>query len=273
MSDPTLVIDVSNLAYRALFSTSGMYYDGQPTGVLYGLLVTCRDLERRFGTTKFAFCFDTRNSRRSALCPEYKAHRAKAREEEDEERKQARLDMYFQVQQFRELLPTWGANNVFREDGFEADDLIASIVRSNPKERIIIVSSDEDLWQLLEGDRVKVYRPTPKTLYTEADLLADYGVAPCQWASVKAWAGDVSDNIVGVRGVGIKTAAKFISGKLSKPEKLTDHVNVYNMNIQLTRLPFPKTPACWLSETTMPINWQALGEYIGSNDIDIPGVR
>lgn len=267
-----VVIDVSNLAYRALHTTGYLEYQGRPTGTLYGIWQTCLDLQSRFQTHNLAFCFDTRNPLRREVYPKYKAKRKEARELEDEEKKLMRQWMYDQIRELWKLLGQMGCANVFGTKGYEADDLMAAIVRDNPDEDLVLVSSDEDLYQCL-GPKVRCYRPTTKTIYTDSTLLKDLGVSPAQYASVKAWAGCTSDNIEGLKGVGEKTAAKFLLGKYSKPERFFGEIEVYNTNINLTKLPYPGTPKCQLQTQEEPLDWCILGRYIGSAECLITGVR
>ena len=100
----------------------------------------------------------------------------------------------------------------YGKKGIEADDLVGSFVRKIKKEKkdAIIVSSDKDYYQLL-GKRVKVYSPSKGT-YTEQQFCRDYGLeSPKTWVLVGSLAGDAGDNIIGIRGIGEKTACKLIS--------------------------------------------------------------
>jgi 5'-3' exonuclease len=216
------------------------------------------------------FCFDSSSSLRSQVYEPYKKARKKQRDEyEDEERKLMRMQMYEQISTLFSMAPAMGIENAFRCDGYEADDLIAAVVKAIPEQvrKVYIVSSDEDLWQLLETTRVVCYRPTTKTYYKEADLFRDYGILPAQWASAKAWAGCSSDNIEGLPKVGLKTAAKFLSGKHKNPKTFTDHLEVYNRNILLTRLPYEGTPKLSLIPQDTPIQWNVLADHIGADSI------
>jgi DNA polymerase-1 len=95
-------------------------------------------------------------------------------------------------------------------EGYEADDMIGTLVHNMPKNRIIIVSGDMDTMQLVEGERVVVYtakRDTGKGFfYTEEEVYKKYGIYPKQIADYKGLRGDTSDNIPGIKGVGEKTA-------------------------------------------------------------------
>lgn len=268
--DKVVLIDVSNLAYRAMYTTGGLAYAGRPTGVLFGIWKTCLGLQKLFETNNLIFCFDSQTSLRSQLYPPYKQARKRQRDAyEDEEKREMRMQMYDQIATLRSMSVELGIENSFRCDGYEADDLIASVINGLPRsvQKAYIVSSDEDLWQLLEGTRIVCYKPTTKTYYKESHMLRDYGIYPCQWASAKAWAGCPSDNIEGLPKVGMKTAAKFLLGKCKSPKQFTDHIDIYNRNIDLTRLPFAGTPRLSLIPQEAPIKWNVLADYIGADAI------
>ena len=269
-----LVIDVSNLGYRAMHTTGYLEYEGRPTGTLFGIYTTCRALQQRFLTENFVFCFDSRYPRRKVLYPQYKNKEKKDGELEDPMKTADRLSMYQQLKELWYLLTQeMQVPNVFGATGMEADDLIASVVRSNPDEEFVVVSSDEDLYQLLSPTVVQ-YKPITKVVYDERLFGKEYpGLMPSQWASVKAWAGCTSDNIKGLPGIGEKRASQFLLGKFSKPERFTDNLDVYNRNIRLTKLPFEGTPALKLTPQAGPLDWSPLLRWIGSAEALIPGVR
>lgn len=261
-----LIIDVQNLAYRALYSVGKLEFNGTPTGVLYGMYRTLDWLHYEYQVSEYAFCFDTRYPKRAEMYPEYKENRKLLREKEPEKKRKEREGMYEQVRAFYDLLPKMGAKNVFAERGYEADDLMASCVENLPDDidRAFLVTSDEDLRQCLQGHRVYQYMPSKKATYSERQLLEEYGIVPAQIPCMKAWAGCSSDNIEGLRNIGPKKACQFLLGKYPKPEHFTDHVETYTRNIQLTRLPLPGTPKCkWTLGS--PISWEPVLELIGAD--------
>ncbi len=244
-----LLIDVSNLAYRALHTVGQLTYGGSDTGVLFGVFREVKLLRERFSPTTTTFCFDGRRLERKKIYPEYKEGRKK---ESTPEEIEARQGLYSQLELMRdELLPEIGFRNVFHCDGYEADDLIASVCIEMPKKHTaIIISTDNDLWQLLVDGRVMIYSPTLKALFT-AKLFRDmWGIDPFLWADVKALAGCTSDNVEGVKGVGPHKATKFLSGGMKDSEvafgAIIEGNNTYNRNLELVRLPFVGTPKCKL---------------------------
>jgi len=262
-----VVVDVSNLAHKALHTTGALSRDGEPTGVLYGVWKSLLLLRDTFDTNNFVFAFDSGYNFRSEIYPEYKAKRKADREKEDPDSRAARLAMYDQVHALRRtFLPAMGfpAANVVQEHGYEADDIIASVAMNSPAfDKIYIVSSDQDLYQCLDGKRVMIYKQKTKDYYTEESLQAEFGVPPALWASVKAWSGCTSDNIEGLPGVAEKTASKFMMGKLKTKQQLFfDNIEVYNRNIQLTRLPFFGKLKC-TAEEVGEIDWNLIGRESG----------
>ncbi len=120
---------------------------------------------------------------------------------------------------------------------------------------------------MIEGSRVVVYRPASKTVVNEEDFRRKHSeMPPCLYASAKAWAGCSSDNVVGLTGIGMAKAAKFLmgKGKLEFRKRFTDHVEVYNKNIQLTKLPAPGTPECRPVPQVDALNWAMMGRVFDS---------
>ena len=132
-----------------------------------------------------------------------------------------------------------GYRNLFRVTGYEADDVVAAVVEQWTGTTCIL-SSDKDMNQLLSS-RTMILRPADRAPYTIDDFRAQYNVEPWQWVELRAIAGDPSDGIVGVRGCGTKTAAKWLRGELKADSKayqtIRDALGVVATNMQLIRLP------------------------------------
>lgn len=240
-----LILDVSNLAYRALYTTGDLSYEGTATGVLFGLFRDIRSFQEEFATERVAFCFDGGHDVRKAIYPLYKRNRH--RWEDDELARKARQELGEQLDRMRkELLPKIGYQNVFWQKGYEADDVIASLcLYSLDGDEAVVVSSDNDLWQLLEHHKITCWNPVSKKPTTAASFRREWGISPSQWADVKAIAGCSGDNVVGLRGIGEKTAAKFLSGVLKRSAKsygtIIDGNDVWRQNLPLVMLPFEGT--------------------------------
>lgn len=263
------ILDVSNLAYARWHTIPAAIWESDPGTLFLALHTTCLKLQEDLAIDTLIFCFDGGSAYRRQLSPEYKRPRREQREAESDQDKESRQLFFDQLQAFRENhLPVIGAKNVFFAPGFEADDLIAECVHNMPKARkVYIVSSDEDLYQLIEGNRIVMYKPSKKVVVNEDDFRQKHDeMPPCLYASVKAWAGCTSDNVIGLPGIGIKKATKFVMGK--GPESFRDlffkNVELFNRNIQLTKLPAPGTPRCVPVHQDTPLQWEILAEAFRS---------
>ena len=244
MTEPWLLIDVSNMAYRALYTTGDLSYGGEATGVLYGIFRDIIQFCDLFGTHRIAFCFDGGIDFRLNIFDGYKAARKQRRLECDDEEMAARREFRRQLYRLRtKHLPAAGFRNVFYQEGYEADDILAAIVEQHLKEEFVVVSSDQDLYQLLSGSRVIIYNPMSNKSISQQWFEEQFGIGPSMWAHVKAIAGCSGDDVPGIKGVGEKTAAKYLAGTLKNTTKAWQSINSNNplieRNLTLTRLPAP----------------------------------
>lgn len=241
-----LFLDVNFLAHRAFYSTGDLTYREIKTGVIYGVLRDILNLQQLHYTNRLAFCFDSKSSKRKELSGEYKANRAAKYAAMTKSEKRTWEEFRSQIQLMRrEYLPSLGYQNIFCQKGYEADDLIAMLCDSlEPNHRAIVVSADGDLLQCL-SDRVSIWNPRTNKMVTSKSFRAEYGIHPVQWSQVKAIAGCKSDNVAGVKGIGEKTACKWVRGLLKPKDRtyqlISNSLDIHNRNIQLTRLPFPGT--------------------------------
>lgn len=268
-----LVVDVSNIANMAFHTTGKLEFEDMPTGVLYGMYRKLEAVSRDYDIDDYAFCFDSKHSKRTELFPDYKIKRKLKKAQETEEQQAARQGMYRQVREFYRLVHEGGCTNTFGAAGYEADDVVASVIQNLPYsvKRAYILSSDEDLYQLLDEKRVMMIKPKAG-LYTHRKFTEEYGVPPVQWPSVKSWAGCSSDDIPGLKGIGPKKACQFLLGKYPKPETFYSQIETYTRNIELTYLPFPGCPKFQVT-TGQGINWEPLKEFISVDDSLPRGVK
>ncbi len=238
-----LVIDGNALAHAAFHSMPELTAGELQTAVIFNMLVRVLSLAEHHRTNSVAWCFDGSGSHRRALFPDYKKARREITRTAEEEARYRQL--FNQIDEMRHgMLQSLGFNNVFCEEGYEADDLIADLVR--PKHNIhqwTIVSGDHDLFQLLRP-KVSMLVPGSGKLYTSEWFEKEYGLAPIHWAVVKAIAGCNTDGVPGVQGVGEKTAVKYLLGKV-KPDSVAgrriekwEDGGGFRRNIKLVRLPF-----------------------------------
>lgn len=241
VSDPPLVIvDASYLAHRAKWTTGGMEYRGFPTGTLFGFLNQIKKIRRLFPVNSlWVFAWDSMMSFRREMYPDYKARRKEITTPEEIAR---RDDFYYQMNQLRpDVLEPLGFRNHIKMEGFEADDIIASLCiwGSRKSGDTFIISADHDLYQCL--DKAVMYMPNKGYNYNSDSLHREYGVVPSLWARVLAIAGCEGDNVPGVFGVGDKTAAKFVAGESIRPTQelaIKRARRMIERNLELVKLPF-----------------------------------
>jgi 5'-3' exonuclease len=209
MSTRVLLVDLSNIAWRAVCSHAVLSHDGEQTGGVYGFLQIICKLVNVHRITRIIVCDDARPYYREQVFPAYKSGRGPVVVNTD------KVDMRGPVskgkQQIAELLDFFGVK-VKSVKGFEADDLIAraslSIVH-----RIFIASNDSDLYQCLSVPR-KVVMCRKDAVYTSKDFVAEYGLLPIKWPRVLALCGS-HNGVPGIAGVGPKTAAKLVAQNAS----------------------------------------------------------
>jgi DNA polymerase-1 len=207
-----LLIDANSLIHRAYHALPPLTAsDGSPAGALYGVARMLGKIMREDRPEYMAACFDRPEP--TFRKQEYKEYKAQ-RPETDKE-------LISQLVGAHELFAVMGIR-VFDQPGLEADDCIATLARrfgGGPDPRTVILTGDRDTLQLVRGDSVVVRAPkkgiSDTIIYNEDKVREEYGLAPAQMIDYKALAGDASDNIKGVPGVGPKTAKALLSKYLS----------------------------------------------------------
>lgn len=209
-----LLIDGNPLMYRAAYAHGESY-------VAQGIIRYFFEAVELFDCSEALLLWDAGRSRwRSQYYPDYKAQRQEQKDKLDlhEVEEQKKI-----AQQYLQFL---GVRNL-TVYGVEADDLIAWFSEYFSKildyNRVIIVTRDKDLWQLI-NDQVHVYDPLPNNFISSVQVEQNLGILPDQIVEYKALVGDTSDNIKGVKGIGSKTALKFLS-KYGGLEGLLDPEN------------------------------------------------
>jgi 5'-3' exonuclease len=247
MNKSILIIDSNYLCHRSMMRMLGFSYEDIPTGVIFGFLRSLQQLHEKFNPTKVVFAWDSNKSFRKEVYSDYK--KKTPIEEEKEDIAQAlRLGLPQFAVIRKEILPRLGFKNSFIQTGIESDDIMAIIARDYaPQYQITIVTGDHDLYQTI-NNRVSIYHPIDKKLVTIDSFTKEMEIRPNQWAWVKAVAGCSSDNVRGIRGVGEKSAIKYLNGKLKGIKK--DAIFMYDPtpNLLLVSLPFPKTHSVELVE-------------------------
>ena len=247
MTKRLLLIDGHSMAYRAFFALPADNFttaQGQHTNAIYGFATMLLSLLSSEKPTHVAVAFDvSRKTFRSEIFPDYKANRAKTPDE-----------FRSQMSYLHELVTAFGITT-FEVEGFEADDIIATIAKQGEREgaEVLICTGDRDSFQLVNAKTTVLYpkrgvsdlsRMTPEAVQEK------YGMSPEQYPDFAALRGDPSDNLPSVPGVGEKTAAKWVveygslhelianidklGGKVG--QSLRDSINDVIRNRELTQL-------------------------------------
>ncbi|WP_142850155.1 DNA polymerase I [Telmatospirillum sp. J64-1] len=236
------LVDGSGFIFRAFHALPPMTRaDGTPVNAVYGFVNMLMKLLQDTDADHLAVIFDASGPTfRSDIYPQYKAHRPELPEE--------------LIPQFPLIREATRAFNVscLELQGYEADDLIATYTREAVERgaRVTIVSSDKDLMQLV-GERVDMLDPIKNRVIGPDQVREKFFVGPERVVDVQALAGDPTDNVPGVPGIGIKTAAQLIqdygdletllarAGEIKQPKRrqtLLDNAEAARISQQLVRL-------------------------------------
>ncbi len=197
------VIDTFAFFFRAYFALPPLKSkDGFPTGLLTGFINFIHQLQNSHMTDYIVFALDSKEEGfRKKIYSEYKANRPTPPE-----------DLVAQLEVAISWIEKMGFKTLSKA-GYEADDIIATLMRIAKEQGILgkMVSSDKDLYQLLDDKKIVLYDWVKKKEIGEEGCLAKFGVPPKYFIDFQALIGDSSDNIPGVPGIGPKTASKIIN--------------------------------------------------------------
>jgi DNA polymerase-1 len=217
-----ILIDGSGYIFRAFHALPPMTRpDGVHVNAVYGFTSLLSTFLQKHAASHIAVVFDSaRLTFRNDIYPDYKAHRPEPPPE-----------LVPQFALIREATDALGVCCI-EQPGYEADDMIAAYARAFVEQggSVAIVSSDKDLMQLIRPG-VEMLDPIKQKPIREPEVLEKFGVTPDKVVEVQALAGDSTDNVPGVPGIGIKTAAQLIneygdletllasSGKIKQPKR------------------------------------------------------
>ena len=224
-SDHFYLIDGSGYIFRAYYALPPLSRksDGLPTGavsgfcsMLFKLLEDARADDSKEKPTHFAVIFDSaRKNFRNEIYKDYKANRSEAPE-----------DLAPQFEYIRKSVKAFNLPSIELLN-YEADDLIATYAKQITElgAKVTVISSDKDLMQLVSKD-IRLYDPMKNKVIGEKEVIEKFGVKPNQVIDVQSLAGDSSDNIPGVPGIGIKTAAELINKYKNLDTLLKKHLKL-----------------------------------------------
>lgn len=215
-----LAIDLSSLIFRSFYGLPSSIKDaaGLPINGVKGYLETLNRLKKIYSPERIIHALDVdwRPKWRTDLLPQYKAHRVLVDESEEVED-----DLVRQIEILPSILQTLGMQCIGKTN-YEADDVLASIARNNPK--TIIVSGDKDLFQTIDDKRsiyVHLLGKDGGTRFGERDIKKKFGIESKSYLDYAVLKGDPSDGLPGVKGIGEKTAVEIIN-KFRNIENLID---------------------------------------------------
>jgi 5'-3' exonuclease len=219
MSPRVLLVDASPYIFRAHFALPSSLVDreGRASNAVYGFGSFLLKLTSDEGPTHLAVAFDhsLTTSFRNEIYPEYKR-----------QRELPPPDLVAQLDDCRALAHAFGAAT-FVDERYEADDLIGTLCAHLAGERLIVVTSDKDLAQLV-GDRVQWLDYARQRRYGPGEVRERFGVGPRRIPDLLGLAGDPVDNIPGVQGVGPKTALTLlehfesVEDLCARPERISE---------------------------------------------------
>ncbi|MCR4337764.1 MAG: DNA polymerase I [Candidatus Omnitrophica bacterium] len=209
------LIDANSLCYRSFYAIKGLATSqGQATNAVYGFLSTLRKLLRDYQPQYVGVCFDLKGKTlREAKFSDYKI-----------QRKPMPDDLVSQLPLIRKVVKAYRLS-IFEKEGYEADDLIATLALRAAAEgiEVIIVSDDKDMFQLV-NDKIKVFQTREDKILSHEDLKTNLGFDPGFIIDYIALAGDQVDNIPGVKGIG-EVSAKNLIEKYGRLEEILENVD------------------------------------------------
>lgn len=204
-----LVIDGNNIIMRSFHTQQGTLCtkEGKPSGCIYGFLNSLKHYLELFSNVDKIICtWDGGRSKwRKSLYPEYKANRSYNDTPEEKEKFDG---LWEQINILHEFLPSLGVYSI-RMPETEADDIIAAICR-NTEEQKIVVSADKDMLQLIDNTTT-IYSPYKEKIISLINFYEETGVTLESYMGYRALVGDKSDNILGISGIGEKTAKNLMN--------------------------------------------------------------
>ena len=217
----TILVDANMMAHRQYHAYKkqqlSLEYNGETieTGMLFGSLKTLITLQKRYEPKKIIFLYDSRHCFRKTISSEYKSNR--------KEKSDSFLD---QFELMAGVLAFLGLKQVMAS-GYEADDLIATWVTHRIEEdgQVLIVSTDKDLYCLLQNNVHMLLHSPKQRLFTAQDFKEKFNFDNSNFPIFLALTGDSTDCIMGLKGIGPKTATKLIIQYNEDVKAITEQFN------------------------------------------------
>jgi DNA polymerase-1 len=229
---PILIIDSLNLFIRNYVVNPSMTSNGIHCGGIVGYLNSIRYLNNKFSPKQIIIAWENKGSaKRRAIYPDYKAGRKPVKPNRfyDEEIPDSEENKVWQTIFLTKIMSNLPICQIYVDD-CEADDVIGYLCKYKLKgQRKLIVSSDKDMYQLLD-DSTQVYSPIRRVIIDSEYMKSEYNIIPENFVLCKAICGDSSDNIPGVKRVGFKSLVKRVKILSNDTEISLDDIFEYCKN-------------------------------------------
>lgn len=210
-----MVLDVSNLMWRSFYARD-LFCHYDPVLSAAHVCLSIPKIAQTLEASNVAFAFDRPPYLRRQVLQFYKSGRTNPNDVEADVKDELRA----MIQRLRtSILPQLGYESIYSKAGYEADDIMAALVQGIPKtDRVILVTGDRDLYQLLDK-RIAVYHPIGQRFITARWFRDTYGIKPNLWAEVRCLAGCTTDQVPGLEGITEDSAVQFFRGDLNGTDK------------------------------------------------------
>jgi DNA polymerase-1 len=269
-SERIFLIDAHSLIFQVFHAIKGMSSpSGLPTNALYGFTRDLLFLRSELRPAYLVCAFDVAGPTfRDEIYTEYKAHRAPMPD-----------DLQLQMPHIYTLLEAMRVP-VLGVPGFEADDVLATLARAAARRGldVFICTSDKDCRQLID-DRIRMYSLRKRQEFGRPELLEDWGIRPEQVVDLQTLAGDSVDNVKGVPGIGVKTAAKLlqefgsVDNLLANIDKVAGAKRQENLRAFRDKLPLGRQLVELRTDVPLKFDWEAwrLQEWDGPRLLELFG--
>jgi len=233
---PVILLDGKYYIYRALKANFVLTHNDLNTTIYYNLLSSMKAIAKKFKPDNIIIMWDSEYSRRREF---YSGYKTKDNSKQDKMIQEQIRIIKFEYENIRKNLKKLGFASYLRWS-LEADDLFFYYANQYPKEDIIMVSRDEDLYQLLTFPNVRMYNPHEKVFVDRRYIMNKYEIKPEQWILYKSIGGCKSDTIPGIPTIGKGRTIDYILQRATPKvvKTIENNWNIVTRNKELVTLPF-----------------------------------
>lgn len=236
----TILLDGKYYLYRSLKANVQLTHNDIVTTTYYNYLNSLKAIAKKFNTGNIIIMWDSIHSKRREL---YAGYKIKDESRQDKLLLEQKKIIQSEYNNVKEILKKLGFAS-YNRWGYEADDLFFWYLNQFQNDNIIIVSRDEDLYQLLTFKNCKMYNPHLKKFIDRRHIINEYNLEPEQWHLFKAINGCKSDEVPGIPNIGEKRTIDYIRQEASQKvvNTIKDNWNIVARNMFLVQLPFIYPP-------------------------------